>query len=76
VQKKRWPFFFFDGLCESLVMLSLSDPSSSSAISSSSASPISTSSLACDTTFGCDGKVASFGEGVDAVAELVGLMAA
>ena len=43
VQKKRWPFFFFDGRCESLVTLSLSDPSSS-APSSASPSPISTSS--------------------------------
>lgn len=43
VQKKRWPFFFFDGRCESLVTLSLSEPSSS-APSSASPSPISTSS--------------------------------
>jgi hypothetical protein len=48
VQKKRWPFFFFDGRCESLVTLSLSDPSSS-APSSASPSPISTSSEQPDT---------------------------
>lgn len=50
MQKKRWPFFFFDGRCESLVTLSLSEPSSS-APSSASPSPISTSSEqpdACD----------------------------
>jgi hypothetical protein len=41
VQKKRCPFFFFEGLFVSLVALSLSDPSLSS--SSSSTSPISTS---------------------------------
>ena len=35
VQKNLWPFFFLDGLCESLVTLSLSDPSSSAAFSSS-----------------------------------------
>jgi hypothetical protein len=48
VQKKRCPFFFFDGLPLSLVTLSLSDPSLSS---SSSPSPMCTSSTAstdCD----------------------------
>lgn len=49
VQKNRCPFFFLDGLCESLVTLSLSDPSSS-APSSASPSPISTSSEPPDTT--------------------------
>lgn len=39
VQKKRWPFFFFDGRFVSLVTLSLSEPS----LSSSSPSPISVS---------------------------------
>jgi hypothetical protein len=34
------------------------------------------SSLACDAPFGRDGSVPSFGEGVDAIAELVGPMAA
>lgn len=43
VQKKRCPFFFLDGGCESLFTLSLSEPSSSPSPSSSSASPISTS---------------------------------
>ena len=43
VQKKRCPFFFFDGLPLSLFTLSLSDPSLSS---SSSPSPICTSSAA------------------------------
>lgn len=45
VQKNRWPFFFFDGLCESPSMLSLSVASSS--FSSSSPSPISTSCDCC-----------------------------
>lgn len=39
VQKKRCPFFFLDGRFESLVTLSLSEPS----LSSSSPSPICTS---------------------------------
>jgi hypothetical protein len=47
VQKKRWPFFFFEGRCESLRALSLSDPSSSPW--SSSPSPMSMSSPSCST---------------------------
>ena len=43
VQKKRWPFFFLEGRFESLLTLSLSDPS----FSSSSPSPICTS-CECD----------------------------
>jgi hypothetical protein len=52
VQKKRCPFFFFDGLPLSLVTLSLSDPSLSS---SSSPSPMCTSSTAStDCAYACD----------------------
>ena len=52
MQKKRCPFFFFDGLPLSLVTLSLSDPSLSS---SSSPSPMCTSSVASsDCVDACD----------------------
>lgn len=52
MQKKRWPFFFLDGLPLSLVTLSLSDPSLSS---SSSPSPICTSSaVSTDCVDVCD----------------------
>lgn len=52
VQKKRCPFFFFDGRPFSLVTLSLSDPSLSS---SSSPSPICTSSaVSTDCVDVCD----------------------
>jgi hypothetical protein len=44
VQKKRWPFFFLEGLFVSLVTLSLSEPS----LSSSSPSAMSTS--CCEAT--------------------------
>lgn len=70
VQKKRCPFFFFDGRFESLVTLSLSDPS----LSSSSPSPICTScpeavdlcesSLLCSLLFEAEGVSLSSREGV------------
>lgn len=52
VQKNRWPFFFFFGLCESLVTLSLSDSSSPSSSSAISMSPESLD--ACECVERCD----------------------
>lgn len=47
MQKKRWPFFFFEGLVASLVTLSLSEPPSSSP-------PISTSPESTDCVDRCE----------------------